>query len=141
MNSAPAVTAAVITSFLAFIVGVGGLSVSIWTLRKTGVRAVATFRQEWIDTLRKTLAEYHSIMMTTQPPLSRDDDRTASDLGTRIELMLNPSEEASQELEAIMNKIDECTTLDGRIAMDQEFVAAARRVLKQEWVRVKAELK
>jgi hypothetical protein len=135
----PGVATAIITSAVAFVVGFGSLSVSFWTLRKTGARAVANFRQEWINTLRQALAQYHSIMMTTQPPLSCDDDRKASDLGTRIELMLNPTEDASQELEAAIDKIDVCQTLDGRLTMDKEFAAAARRVLKQEWDRVRAE--
>jgi hypothetical protein len=132
---------AIVTSVVALIVGLGGFLVSLWTLRKTGVRAVAAFRQQWIDTLRKALAEYHSIMMTTELPLSPADDRTASDLGTQIELMLNPDEEASRKLEEVINEIDKCKTSDARVAMDPAFIATARRVLKQEWNRVKAELK
>jgi hypothetical protein len=132
---------AIVTSLVALIVGLGGLLVSLWTLRKTGVRAVAAFRQQWIDTLRKALTEYHSIMMTTELPLSPADDRKASDLGTQIELMLNPDEEASRKLEEVINEIDRCKTSDARVAMDPAFIATARRVLKQEWNRVKAELK
>jgi hypothetical protein len=54
--------------------------------------------------------------------------------------MLNPSEEASQELEDVMDKIYKCTSLDERVEMDPQFVAAARRVLKLEWNRVKTDL-
>jgi hypothetical protein len=68
------------------------------------------------------------------------DDRKVSELGTQIELMLNPYEDASQELEEVMDKIYNAETLDERIALDAQFVAAARRVLKDEWRRVKTEL-
>jgi hypothetical protein len=110
------------------------------TARKTGERAIAAFRRQWIDTLRKTLSEYHSILMTAKPPLPAKDDRKVSELGTQIELMLNPLEDASQELEEIMDKIYNAKSLDERIALDPQFVAAARRVLKDEWKRVKTEL-
>jgi hypothetical protein len=152
------VVAAIISSLLALIGGLGGPIValligrkqaaaaqtsaeaSMLTAQKAGARAIATLRQEWIDTLRTTLAEYHSIMMSAKVPLSQKDDRAASNLGTRIELMLNPIEDASKELERVMLEIDNCETLDERVEMDPQFVAAARRVLKLEWDRVKSNL-
>lgn len=138
---APAVAAAIVTSTLAFIGVLINIVVTLHTARKTGARAVAAFRQQWIDNLRRTLAEYHSIKMSAELPLSFEDDRAVSNLGTQIELMLNPDEDACQQLEAIIDKIDECKTLDGRVALDPQFIEAARRVLKLEWSRVKAELR
>jgi hypothetical protein len=158
MLTEPAVIAAIISSMLAFVGGVGGPIValligrkqaaaaqrnadaSMLTAQKAGARSVATMRQQWIDTLRKALSEYHSILMSAKYPLSTVDDRAISNLGTQIELMLNPSEEASQELEDVMDKIYKCTSLDERVEMDPQFVAAARRVLQLEWNRVKTDL-
>jgi hypothetical protein len=155
----PAVIAAIISSMLAFVGGVGGPIValligrrnaaaaqrsadaSMLTAQKAGARSVAAMRQQWIDSLRKALSEYHSILMSAKYPLSTVDDRAISNLGTQIELMLNPSEEASQKLENVMDDIYNCTSLDERIKIDPKFIAAARRVLKAEWDRVKADLK
>lgn len=137
----PALAAAIVTSTLALIGVLINIAVTLHAGRRTGARAVAAFRQQWIDNLRKTLAEYHSIKMSAELPLSLEDDRAVSNLGTQIELMLNPHEDASQQLEVIIDKIDECQTLDGRVALDPQFIAAARRVLKLEWDRVKKELR
>ncbi|GLR89601.1 hypothetical protein [Bradyrhizobium iriomotense] len=126
---------------VAIFTAVLALVVSLYTLRKTGTRSIAAFQQQWIDTLRKTLSEYHSILMTTEPPLSSEDDRKVSNLGTQIELMLNPDDEASQKLEKVMDVIYHAETNEERVAQDPAFVAAARRVLKDEWKRVKSELK
>jgi hypothetical protein len=154
----PAVVAAIISSVLALIASISGpwvafligkrqaaaaqksAEANMLTARKAGARTVAIMRQQWIDTLRKALAEYHSIMMSAKYPLSQADDRAVSNLGTQIELMLNPEEEASQTLENVMDAIYSCKSLDGRVEMDPQFVAAARRVLKLEWKRVKDDL-
>ncbi|MBH5373503.1 hypothetical protein [Bradyrhizobium glycinis] len=138
---AAAIASGVAAATLAFVGVLLNIFVTLRSNTKTGKRAVATFRQAWIDNLRKTLSEYHSILMSAPPPLSTADDRKVSDLGTQIELMLNPEEDASQKLEEIMEKIYSAPTLEAKIALDPEFVAAARRVLKDEWRRVKAELR
>jgi hypothetical protein len=153
-----AVTAAIITSILALVGTLVGLAATIvigrrqvaaaqrnaeaamLTAQKVGARAIGSLRQQWIDTLRRTLSEYHSILMTAKYPLSKQDDRLVSNLGTQIELMLNPSEELSRKLDEVMGKIYECEDYDDRVAMDPEFIEAARAVLKAEWNRVKADL-
>ncbi|MGJ5082718.1 hypothetical protein [Bradyrhizobium sp. HKCCYLS3013] len=135
------VAAAIVTSTLAFIAAIVNIALSAYLGRKAGSRAVAAFRQQWIDTLRKTLAEYHSILMSVERPLSVADDRALSNLGTQIELMLNSDEEASQKLEQIMDQIYNAHSLHERVVLDPAFIAAARRVLKDEWKRVKSELK
>jgi len=57
-----------------------------------GRHSVATFRQKWIDDLRDTVAEYHSIAMTAETfPYPKEEDRLLSRLGTKIELLLNPT--------------------------------------------------
>ena len=125
----PAVAAAIITSILALLGSLLGLIATVvigkrqvgaaqrnaeaamLTAQKAGARAIGALRQQWIDTLRRALSEYHSILMTASYPLSKKDDRSISNLGTQIELMLNPSEEPSRKLEEVMERIYRCDNL------------------------------
>jgi hypothetical protein len=137
--SEPASTAAFVAALLALVGGVGGPLVQLLIGRKqaeaanrsaqaafvtannAGSRAIAAIRVAWIDQLRKTLAEYHSILMSASPsspadtdklsPWSDEDDRRLSNLGTQIELMLNPNEGPSQRLLEIFNRIYGCSDL------------------------------
>ena len=94
-----------------------------------GRHSVATFRQKWIDDLRDTVAEYHSIAMTAETfPYPKEEDRLLSRLGTKIELLLNPTEDQSKALLEIKNKIKDCADIDARVAMDPELVAAAQAI-------------
>ena len=107
----------------------------------TGRHAIANSRQKWIDTLRDTLSEFHSLVMTeNEYPYPKEIDRKLSMLGTKIELFLNPTETESKELLDLVNKIYDLKTVQEREQLDLSFVAASQKVLKKEWVRVKKEL-
>lgn len=53
--------------------------------------------------------------MTANSPLATVDDRKTSSLGTQIELMLNPGEKASSDLEEVMDRIYKCKSLEKRV--------------------------
>jgi hypothetical protein len=137
-----------IVAVAALVSSLGAIGIGIWNARTqaqqmqaSGSRAVAEFRQKWIDTLRDTLAEFHSILMTIDAhPYPEEPDRHLSALGTKIELLLNPEEQPSKNLLAVINRLYDCPDKDRRIAMDGEFVLAAQTILKNEWKRVKGSL-
>lgn len=114
---------------------------ALMSAENSGRHAVATFRQKWIDALRDTMAAYHALTMTiSEYPYPEDKDRQLSELGTKIELLLNPTETPSHELLRVMSEIYDCPNLAQRIEMDPKLVAATQAILKAEWKRVKAEL-
>jgi hypothetical protein len=109
--------------------------------RNAGIQTVAASRQAWINTLRDTLLEFHSIVLTeNEHPYPKEVDRKLSMLGTKVELLLNPNEATSQKLLDLMNRIYDADSVEKRDKMDREFVSAAQAILKNEWNRVKREL-
>jgi DNA-binding SARP family transcriptional activator len=62
-----------------------------------GNRAIASMRITWIESLRKVLSEYHSILMTDYSA-SAADQRRLSYLGAQLDLMLNLNEENQKKL-------------------------------------------
>jgi hypothetical protein len=54
-------------------------------------------RIEWISELRKTIAEYHSILMT-RSEMTEDSYLKLSDLGTQLDLLLNADDPAQKVL-------------------------------------------
>ena len=110
--------------------------------QNTGRHTVAEFRQHWIDNVRDTLCEYHAILMAMDDgtPVSSEDNRQLSALGTKLELLLNPEEPDSLALLRLTEEIQESATLAEREAKDPEMVKLAHKVLKTEWVRIKTEL-
>jgi hypothetical protein len=111
------------------------------TAENAGSRQIATMRLEWIQTLRKTLSEFHSILMTASEPYSTDDHRKLSDLGTAIDLLLNRDDPDQLALWEITDKIYETDSIDERNSLDASFVAAGRTVMKKEWEKIKAEIR
>jgi hypothetical protein len=108
----------------------------------TGRYKVAEFRQKWIDTVIETLSLHHSLAMrhSASVPASPEETMKAMTLRTKLELLLNPNEAATENLLKIM---DEIPTADGadRQAKNDAFLEIARNLLKAEWVRIKEELK
>jgi hypothetical protein len=86
------------------------------------------------------ISEYHSIAMSEVNLADPENDKKLSHLGTKIELLLNPSEESSQRLLRVKNKIKNTKDIDERNAFDPELVSAAQAILKTEWDRIKADL-
>src|SRR5258705_10676480 len=102
---------ALLGAILAFIVGIAGSTVALiigWrqgtsagfsseaakasadaavlTARAAGDRAIATMRLQWVQDLRKVLAEYHSVLVSYEPP----DYGKLSDVVTQLDLTLHP---------------------------------------------------
>ncbi len=109
------------------------------TAENAGARQIATMRLEWIQTLRMTLSEFHSILMTADVPYSADEHRKLSDLGTQIDLLLNRDDPHQRDLWEITDKIYKTVSIDERIELDAPFVSAGRTVMKNEWEKIKTE--
>lgn len=108
------------------------------TARSSGDRTIATMRLQWVTELRKTIAEYHSILMTAQT-LSAQKHQKLSELGTQLDLMLNTDNEAQKELWIILDNIYKTQGLVNRQKFDDPLMKAGRKVLKDEWERIKHE--
>lgn len=121
---------------------------SLLTARISGHREVARLRMNWMESLRTTLAKYHSMLMTTgddtpdgSSPISEEDARELSRLGTELDLLLNRSDTLQNELWLCSDKIYNLVTRDDRQALDLELMEKGRAVLKAEWEKVKAEMR
>lgn len=119
---------------------------AILTARTAGAREIARLRMSWMETLRETLAAYHSILMSLpdEPDASKqliEDSRELSRLGTELDLLLNRQDGLQRKLWDIADKIYQTDSLAERQALDQDLVAAGRAVLKAEWEKVKSEMR
>ena len=109
--------------------------------RNTGIQLIAGSRQNWIDNLRDTLSEFHSITLTeNEYPYPKEIDRKLSMLGTKVELLLNPREDSSKLILSLINRIYDAKNIEERESLDLEFIAAGQAILKNEWDRVKRKL-
>lgn len=107
--------------------------------QNAGVHRVAQSRQEWINNVIDTLAEHHSIAMTAKPGNASwpDDRRKLECLRTKLEILLNPEEAETQTLLGEMDKVHGRLDVSTGEPQDAELIAAARRLLKREWNRIK----
>jgi hypothetical protein len=119
-----------------------GARAAMMSAESAGRHTIASFRQNWIEAVRDTLSEYHSILMSTPDghAISPEDERRLAALRTKLQLLLNPNESASSDL---LHLIDEMRRSDNatRRAKDAELSRLAQRILKTEWIRIKDELK
>jgi hypothetical protein len=121
--------------------------VSIYVARRQ-IRAtlVSANRQAWINALRDDLSEVFEILTDVRPArLSEEEKIKYADklsrarlLITRIRLRLNPQEEPSKALDALIVHLFE-------ISLPMEFndelgraISKSQEILKAEWRRVKA---
>jgi hypothetical protein len=102
---------------------------------------IVEFRQKWIDELRSDIAEFLSL--TGNDVSSIDLDKLHL-LNVRIQLRLNPNEDATGEMLGIISKIlqairgdDDRSLTDAQTAMQ----LLASDILKTEWDRIKSDLK
>jgi hypothetical protein len=106
------------------------------TARAAGDRAIATIRMQWVHDLRKILSEYHSVLVSYEPP----DYRKVSELGTQLDLMLNLDEAEQRALWEVADRLFKTSDKGERVKMDAELMSAGRVVLKNEWKKIKKEL-
>jgi hypothetical protein len=172
----PQAVAAILAALFALISGVGGPAVALLigkrqaaasqtsadaamlTARTAGFREIAKLRISWMDTLRNTLAEYHSILMNLEdkegieliPDLNeRNARKKANDdalekivlLGTQLDLLLNKEDALQKELWNITDEIYNLDKSAARQELDKPLMAAGRAVLKGEWEKVKREMR
>jgi hypothetical protein len=109
--------------------------------------------------VRDTLSEYHSILMTpkeTDPNAdeaakaklkekTEADRRQLSYLGTKLDLLLNQKKDLQRALwqvsDDILKKADARPLTEEELnAVDKQLVAAARNVLDFHWQKIKAEI-
>jgi hypothetical protein len=110
------------------------------TAKNAGDRAIATMRIEWIAELRKTISEYHSILMT-RSKMTDDSHLKLSDLGTQLDLLLNIDDPAQKALWDVLDQIYKTTGLDNRQKLDVDLIRAGRAVMKEEWEKIKREMR
>nr|WP_166305799.1 hypothetical protein [Bradyrhizobium sp. 2S1]MCK7671756.1 hypothetical protein [Bradyrhizobium sp. 2S1] len=113
------------------------------TAKHAGTRALANVRLEWLQSLRDTLSEYHSILMSwedDEPAKTDADYRRLSYLGTQLDLLLNQRKKYQQALWQVSDDILKMETRDERQAQDERLVIAAREVLDFHWRKIKAEI-
>jgi hypothetical protein len=110
------------------------------TAKRGGNHDIASMRIRWVEELRGVLSDYHSRLMTREK-FEGEDKSLMSNLGTKIDLMLNPNEADQKALWDIADEIYETADLEKRRGRDKEMMAAARVVLKNEWEKIKRELR
>jgi hypothetical protein len=113
---------------------------ALLTANAAGNRAIAAMRLQWLDKLRNVMSEYHSVLVTYDDKDQSPDYRKACELGTQLDLMLNLNEADQKQLWDIADKVFHATK-EERIALDKEFMSAGRVVLKNEWEKIKRELR
>jgi hypothetical protein len=110
------------------------------TAKNAGDRAIATMRIEWITELRKTISEYHSILMTRSEMMG-DSYLKLSDLGTQLDLLLNVDDPAQKALWDVLDQIYQTTGIENRQKLDVDLIRAGRAVMKEEWEKIKSEMR
>lgn len=132
---------------------------AMMTAKYTGTRALAHLRIDWLNSVRDTLSQYHSILMTPkQEDPSEDgeaiakakekaaaDRRQLSFLGTKLDLLLNQEKKFQQALWRVTDEILKTTDVrplsDEELdAADKHLVVAARKVLDFHWQKIKNEI-
>ena len=98
-------------------------------------------RLAWMDKLRDTVSEYHSILMIRENVDQEREAEKLSRLGTQIDLLLNRDDKVQKVLWDVTDKIYQSEAIEERQSMDEELVRAGRAVLKAEWEKVKAEMR
>jgi hypothetical protein len=110
-------------------------------VRSATVQKMCESRQAWIESLRDSLSNFHSILMTSKTyPYPVEDDRKLSALGTKIELLLNPMEKTSREVLSAIYQMYNTAEYDERRKMDKILVEKSQAVLKDEWEKIKRDL-
>src|SRR5262245_52732481 len=109
--------------------------------QNAGTREIAIMRLAWMDKLRDTVSQFHSILMIKEDVEQEKVAEQLSLLGTQIDLLLNREDKFQRDLWEITDKIYNSRSREERQSMDPKLIAAGRAVLKAEWEKVKAEIR
>ena len=159
MNSSDKIN--LIGIILVFIVGIGGIVVTLYTTRRTNkvskeinkksIRAttVAVERNAWKNELRKSISEFCSFTRHWALGSVAFDKHTEQELLLRIDYMrsyiklsLNPNGEIERVILALLEEIPTLTDAskhDTLMAKINEMEALAQNILKQSWEDIKNE--
>ena len=145
-------------SFAATVIGVMIGSISSYYISKRQFQStvIATKRQEWINSLRDTISEYLSVLVTLDKFYTmtdmhlrlKDEDKKeltitvekATLLRAKINLLINPNEDDHKRLsslikDALVNLTErQITDLDNCIT---EITNLGQKILGDEWRKVK----
>ena len=156
LNS-PAALAAILAAIFALLTGISGpvvqlrigkrqaaasqtsANAAMLTAQNTGTREIARLRLSWMDKLRDTLSEYHSILMSTEHVDAKA--QKLSELGTQLDLLLNRDDKFQKDSWDITDKIYRAESLHERQSYDEALIGAGRAVFKAEWEKIKAEMR
>ena len=117
-----------------------------------GVHAVARLRQDWINSVRDELSILHSLLANYRPLPSKTPpgqigahqqrQRDANQCRAKIALLLNPREVPSRNLAMDIRQLDNPTLSTAERARWARWIVRWGQILlKEEWDRVRAELK
>jgi hypothetical protein len=144
-------------SSLSAIVGVSiGSFVSLRiSKRQFAVAVLSSNRQQWINTLRDTIAEFQAgVVGVSSDPFYKDDKESLQHhlekidrmtfLRAKATLLLNPNEEDHKKLIEMIDKVmtiallKEAERADEMGKLQGSLTTIAQDILKREWNRVKA---
>jgi hypothetical protein len=99
---------------------------------------IAEFRQAWINSLRDAMAEFQSYGIT--PELDQTKERKFYEVGTRIELLMNPNDQDYNELNDALYGFLSAKDEFEKYSMNPEFISICQAILKREWEVTKIEI-
>ena len=111
------------------------------TAQNAGSREIARLRLAWMDKVRDTVSELHSILIGRGDVDQAKSAEELSHLGTQIDLLLNRENKLQMDLWEITDKIYNSQSREERQSVDDKLIAAGRAVLKAEWEKIKAEMR
>jgi hypothetical protein len=79
--------------------------------------------------------------MTVDGERTEEDRRRLANLGTKLDLMMNLNEEDQKRLWQVADDIYNEEDIERRRALDNPLMVAGRLVLKNEWEKIKLELR
>ena len=102
---------------------------------------ISEIRQEWISSLRDSMAEFQSHGIT--PGHNPKNELEFYRLGTKIELLMNPDDEDYKELQNVMYKFLEASEGDINIKyqINAKYVAVCQKILEREKGKLNEDLK
>jgi len=105
-----------------------------------GELKIAEFRQAWINSLRDEMAEFQSYGIL--PGHDPTKEREFYKLGTKIELLMNPSDPDYPTLQSLMYSFLSAANGDilDKYGHNAQFVTTCQAILKREWDRLKSDI-
>jgi len=107
-------------------------------LRSAHTLKISEMRQAWINNLRDSMAAFQSFGVT--PGLDQHDKREWYEAGTKIELMMNPSDPDFEDLKNSMYRFLGAVEVTDKYSANPEYIQICQRILKREWEVLKQEV-